>query len=89
MTSAVQTMDSFGVFDPHLGVDAWFAANMPDCEKDEDFVAMRQAEPEASRIALMEHFGAVQWIERNRTNYRQLVTSVLSSIQARKAAHDE
>jgi len=63
-------------------VRGWFEKNMPDYSTLPDFQQLKaSAPPEVDEVALLSEYGSLKWLEMNRPDYRQVVSSELDKIK--------
>lgn len=71
-------------------VKGWFEKNMPDYATHTDFQQLKaSAPPNIDAVALLSEYGSLRWLEMNRPDYRQVVSSELEKIKQEIIANRE
>ena len=78
-----EMLDEFGHFaeQDEPNEDRWFGENLPDYAGREDFRRFKEANPGLDALAAKSQFGAMKWLQLNRPNYPQIVSSVLDELK--------
>jgi hypothetical protein len=77
-------LDEFGCFVEQdvAGMEAWFAANLPDFEAEDDFQKLVAANPDAEKTEVMSEFGAMRWLAKYQPEYPQVVARQMARLKA-------
>ena len=71
-------------------VRAWFEKNMPDYADRPDFQQLKASAPaEVAEIVVLSEYGSLKWLEMNRPDYRQVVSSELEKVKQEIIANRE
>jgi len=63
-------------------VRSWFEKNLPDYATRPDFQQLKASAPaEVEEIAVLSEYGSLKWLEMNRPDYRQVVSSELEKVK--------
>ena len=57
------------------GMLEWFNKYLPDFNKYDDYMQLQDANPDASEVVVLSQYGAIKWLQLNRLDYQQVVTS--------------
>lgn len=76
-------LDEFGCFVDHneLGMNGWFERNLPEYKEREDYQQFCMINQEASELAILSQYGAMQWLKLNIPEYPQIVSVVLEEMK--------
>lgn len=71
-------------------VREWFEKNLPDYAANADFQQLKTSAPESiDEVALLSEYGSLKWLEMNRPDYRQVVSTELEKIKGEITANRE
>lgn len=69
-------------------VKAWFEKNMADYASRPDFQQLKSSAPaDVEEIVILSEYGSLKWLEMNRPDYRQVVSSELEKVKAEIVAN--
>lgn len=64
-------------------VRGWFEKNLPDYATRPDFQQLKASAPaNVEELAILSEYGSLKWLEMNRPDYRQVVSSELEKLKA-------
>ena len=78
-----ELLDEFGMFvdQDENGVSAWFSENLPDYKSREDYTRFAASNPDADPKVIDSQYGAMKWLQLNRPDYPQVVSTVLDELK--------
>jgi hypothetical protein len=76
-------LDEFGNFvdQDQDGMDKWYSDNLPDYASREDYKQFTATNPDADPTAVKSQYGAMKWLQLNRPDYPQVVSTVLDELK--------
>lgn len=84
-----ELLDEFGGFvdQDEAAMDKWFGENLPEYGAREDYKQFVAANPDADPLAIKSQYGAMKWLQLNRPDYPQVVSSVLDELKQEISAN--
>lgn len=87
-----EQLDEFGYFVDRneQGVQNWFANNLPNYRELPEYkLAEEKSSPSDSEIDILSEFGATKWLQKNRPDYPQIVSSSLEELKQETIANKD